>query len=424
MAFFGRSSSAGSFLAAVGASVRPLRPAGPALALRRRVSSLRSSPPFDTRRLYSQGVGTALSATNKYVFTIPTHDAAFKWVLNSDNVRCSFFNAFIPNLVIQSSLWIDDNMNPKQRSQLLRQYLHEKSTSDAAKSVSSPGAYVVRDPAVGNGPPIRDERATSFLNGIVARFEDMKGELSRPRHDGKMDFACLLSTEEFALVQIQVISEDLWDRRALAYVSDFYGNQVSKGHKWKDLRKVIGVNILGGGSQNKVAWPDAPDQFMRHYKFEDQLNGKGRFIDGIELFQYSIMNAPTVDDQGMKDWVTFFRRAHLMNEEEVAAEIKTPAVLRAFELAKISKLPAEVRASYEAEDDDFDRYSQHTAEEISKATHNAKMDGQVAGKREGKLEGKLEVAQMMLKAGRPLNEIQEYTGLSSAEIEGIKSIGS
>ena len=113
-----------------------------------------------------------------------------------------------------------------------------------------------------------------------------------------------------------------------------------------------------------------------------------------------------------------------MNEEEVAAEIKTPAVLRAFELAKISKLPAEVRASYEAEDDDFDRYSQHTAEEISKATHNAKMDGQVAGKREGKLEGKLEAAQMMLKAGRPLNEIQEYTGLSSAEIEGIKSIGS
>ena len=109
-----------------------------------------------------------------------------------------------------------------------------------------------------------------------------------------------------------------------------------------------------------------------------------------------------------------------MNEEEVAAEIKTPAVLRAFELAKISKLPAEVRASYEAEDDDFDRYSQHTAEEISKATHNAKMDGQVAGK----LEGKLEAAQMMLKAGRPLNEIQEYTGLSSAEIEGIKSIGS
>ncbi len=121
-----------------------------------------------------------------------------------------------------------------------------------------------------------------------------------------------------------------------------------------------------------------------------------------------------------------------MNEEEVAAEIKTPAVLQAFEKAKISQLPAEVRASYEAEDDDFDRYSQHTAEQISKATTTAqiegklegKVEGKLEGKVEGKLEGKLEVAQMMMKAGRPLNEIQEYTGLSSAEIEGIKSIGS
>lgn len=420
MAFFGRSRSAGSFLAAAGATVRPLRPAGPALALRRRVSSLRSSPPFDTRRLYSQGVGTALSATNKQVYTIPTYDAAFKWVLNNDDVRCSFFNAFIPNVVIHSSLRIDDNMNPVQKLQLLRQFLHGKSTSDAVKSLSSPGAYVVRDPAVGNGPPIRDESATSFLNGIVGQFEDIKGSFPRPLYDGKMDFACLLSTGEYALVEMQVVSEDHWDRRALAYLSAFYGNQLSKGGKWKDLRKVIGVNILGGGSQNKVAWPDAPDQFMRHYKFEDQLNGKGRFIDGIELFQYSIMNAPTVDDQGMKDWITFFRRAHFMNEEEVAAEIKTPAVLRAFELAKISKLPAQVRASYQADDDDFDRYSQHTAEQISKATKTAKMDGKL----EGKHEGKLEVAQMMMKIGRPLNEIQEYTGLSSAEMEVIKSMGS
>ena len=109
-----------------------------------------------------------------------------------------------------------------------------------------------------------------------------------------------------------------------------------------------------------------------------------------------------------------------MNEEEVAAEIKTPAVLRAFELAKISKLPAQVRASYQADDEDFDRYSQHTAEQISKATKTAKMDGKL----EGKHEGKLEVAQMMMKIGRPLNEIQEYTGLSSAEMEVIKSMGS
>jgi hypothetical protein len=122
------------------------------------------------------------------------------------------------------------------------------------------------------------------------------------------------------------------------------------------------------------------------------------------------------DNQELKDWLTFLSRAHLMNKEDVAAEIKTPAVLQAFELAEISKLPAEVRASYEAQVNEFDRYSQQTAEEISKATKTAKL--------EGILEGKIEVAQMMMKVGRPLNEIQECTGLSSADIEGIKSMGS
>jgi predicted transposase/invertase (TIGR01784 family) len=375
-----------------------------------------------SRKLELDGDGEDIFAKGNQVYTIPTYDAAFKWVLTSDEVRNSFFHAFLPDLGIQSSERIDEHMHPVQALQLLRNFLQDPVTCATAKRLSSldARASVVQHPSDGNGSPVEDENGTAFLRQIVQRFQDIKASFPEPRYEGKMDFACRLSSGGYALVEMQVITEDHWDRRALAYVASFYGNQLSKGADWKQIRKVVGVNILGGGSQNKVAWPDAPDQFMRHYKFEDQLNGKGRFIDGIELFQYSIMNAPTVDDQGMKDWITFFRRAHFMNEEEVAAEIKTPAVLRAFELAKISKLPAQVRASYQADDEDFDRYSQHTAEQISKATKTAKMDGKL----EGKHEGKLEVAQMMMKIGRPLNEIQEYTGLSSAEMEVIKSMGS
>ena len=150
----------------------------------------------------------------------------------------------------------------------------------------------MRDPVDGNGPCVRDERATVFLNEIVRRFDSIKGSLPRPQYDGKMDFACVLSNGDYALVEMQVMRENHWDRRALAYVSSFYGNQLPKGGNWKDLQKVIGINILGGGIHNRVPWPDTPNHFMRHYKFEDQLNGKGRFIDGIELFQYSIVNPP------------------------------------------------------------------------------------------------------------------------------------
>ena len=174
-------------------------------------------------------------------------------------------------------------------------------------------------------------------------------------------------------------------------------------------QKVIGVNILGGGKENKGTWSDSRDQYMRHYKLEDQLNGKGRFIDGIELIQYSLMNAPTVDDQEKNDWITFLKRAQYMTEREVAARIQTPAVLRAFELAKISQLPAEVRASYEAQDKEYTRYSQHTAQV------------QQSAKIEGKIEGKIEVALNMIERGLPLHEVLEYTGLSSENInKGIK----
>ncbi len=85
-------------------------------------------------------------------------------------------------------------------------------------------------------------------------------------------------------------------------------------------------------------------------------------MDGIELIQYSVMNAPMVDDQEKNDWIPFFQRAHHMIEEDVAARIKTPAILEVFELAKISNLPVDVRASNEAEDKEYDRYSMHTAE--------------------------------------------------------------
>ena len=59
-----------------------------------------------------------------------------------------------------------------------------------------------------------------------------------------MDFVCLLDTGDYAMVEMQVIPQNYWDRRALAYVAAFYGNQLRKGGKWEHhIKKVIGVNI-------------------------------------------------------------------------------------------------------------------------------------------------------------------------------------
>jgi predicted transposase/invertase (TIGR01784 family) len=283
--------------------------------------------------------------------------------------------------------------------------LHDKKTQDIATKLSSPGTFVVAQKDH-QGKLISDDQSTAFLEALMGRFEEICTSFPKQkRFDGVMDFACRLDNGEYALIEMQVIPQNYWDRRALAYVAAFYGNQLSRGEQWKHIRKVIGINILGGGKEEKVHWVDAlPGEYMRHYKFEDQLNGKkGRFIDGIELIQYSVMKAPTVDDQEKQDWLTFFKKAAYMTEEEVQATIKTEAVRRAFERAKIDKLPTEIFNAYEAEDKEYDQYSQHTADLVSK----------------GKIEEKIQIAKSMKAKGIASAIITECTGISLSDIEKL-----
>ncbi len=50
--------------------------------------------------------------------------------------------------------------------------------------------------------------------------------------------------EEYALVEMQVATQTLWDQRSLAYAAASYGNQLLRGQEWKDLRRVIGIDMM------------------------------------------------------------------------------------------------------------------------------------------------------------------------------------
>jgi predicted transposase/invertase (TIGR01784 family) len=97
-------------------------------------------------------------------------------------------------------------------------------------------------------------------------------------------------------------------------------------------------------------------------------------------------------------------------------------------LAKISKLPAKVRASYEAQDREFDRYSQHTAKQMQnefvagrKAGRKAGIKaGRKAGIKAGKNSAKIEVARKLSVMNLTVDQIEKATGLSSEDIKGIK----
>ena len=91
---------------------------------------------------------------------------------------------------------------------------------------------------------------------------------------------------------------------------------------------MIDINILGGRKDGLKHWKDSPTEYMRHYKMQEQLHLPARYIDGIEIIQYSLMHLPqSLEDREKKDWLTFFKEASHMTEENVREKISTPAVL-------------------------------------------------------------------------------------------------
>ncbi len=156
-----------------------------------------------------------------------------------------------------------------------------------------------------------------------------------------MDLLCRLANGELVLVEMQVVPQDYWDKRTLAYAGHVYSRQLCAGGKWSDLKRVICLNILGGGKENKRHWAREGD-FKRHYRFQDE---SGHFDDGIEVIQYSILNAPEILSRTMSDWITFLHHSHTMTQDEVQRCIETESVILAFHLAKISSLPHQVTFS-------------------------------------------------------------------------------
>lgn len=218
------------------------------------------------------------------IYSIPTYDAAFKWVLSEEGILPSFFHAFVPDLMIRSAVRLDDHMNPLQLFELLRKFVHSKDTEEIVTVLKQTEHLEVHVQGQESKCKLSPS-ASKLMKDFIAHFDDMQQAFPRPRFDGTMDFVCELSNGEYALVEMQVAPQDYWDERALAYISAFFGNQLRRGGDWSKIKKVIGVNILGGGKDNTVHWPDTPEQYIRHYRVQEQLHKNIlALLMGLSLF--------------------------------------------------------------------------------------------------------------------------------------------
>jgi flagellar biosynthesis/type III secretory pathway protein FliH len=151
---------------------------------------------------------------------------------------------------------------------------------------------------------------------------------------------------------VQIITQDFWDSRALAYASAFYGNQLKRVGAWSELRRVIAINFPGLG---KGGTRDSLIHGVRHYVLQDveyvlqdvENPNEGHVMEGFEPIQYCVphLHKAARSDETFREWADFFQNADERTEAHVE-QLKTEAVKKAYERARVRNMPREIRQSY------------------------------------------------------------------------------
>ena len=218
----------------------------------------------------------APSSQHRQVYGIATYDSLFKYVLSQKSVQASFFRTFLPGIPVKSIEKLDEHMNPIKSFQHLRNTLAGEDVDKVVRTLRRSHEFSVHTKGKEKGSSLVHDDATKFLKDVVTHFDDFQALIPNPEYNGTMDFVCELDNGDYALVEMQVVPQSHWDERALAYVAAFYGNQLRQGDSWKNLKKVIGINILGGGKDVLQHWGETPEQFVRHYKMQEQKHTPSR----------------------------------------------------------------------------------------------------------------------------------------------------
>lgn len=130
---------------------------------------------------------------------------------------------------------------------------------------------------------VNDEAKGVHRSGeFIKVFAEIYGNILRsdpkPHRNSQVDSICEVNREYYALVEVQVVPQNYWDKRALAYAANIHGRQLREGEQWDKIKKVICVNILGGGPDD-TKWPTRTG-FSR-ITFKNQ--NKVEIEEGIEV---------------------------------------------------------------------------------------------------------------------------------------------
>ena len=269
-----------------------------------------------------------------------------------------------------------------------------------------------------------------FLSELLGRdlkiINILESESNREDEDGKynkVDILVEMASGEVVIVEVQVNTEHDYFHRMLFGTSKIISEHMKAGQTYSHVKKVYSVNILyfNLGHGDDYVYHGTTYYTGIHSKNSLGLNEKQKVLYQKEYVhqiypEYYLINVNQFNDVAkntLDEWIYFLKN------EEIKENFHAKGLLEAKEKLDSFKLPAPEKQDYDQFVENL-RYRESMAEStFDSGKIEGRTEGIVEGEIKGKIEGKTEVAQKMKEAGMANVIIQQLTGLSEDEIDGL-----
>jgi predicted transposase/invertase (TIGR01784 family) len=338
------------------------------------------------------------------IYAEPFYDPTFKLALRNEKVLAEFISVFteIPHVTVIE--YLDNFMNPLQATGQARHFVNNERFKHFMSTVRNleldqinvqlsslklrkgtiqdrvhyPAANGPGDASIESLQEWEESKiGADFLYDCSRVFSDLSSYFPVPERNSHLDVLCRISGDAgdaMAMVEVQAVPQNFWDKRAVYYSSGVYFNQLRRGGAYENLRRVISIQLLGTSHMQSSPWKSTPKEYIRHYKFVDK--NYGHELDQIELFQICVPQLKDflegVDVQRAslwKEWIEFLKYAHLQDAEHV--KTVSPNLQTAYACLKLDTMAKNDLDRYFEEKNKFSCFSQFTSLTVEQAVNES-----------------------------------------------------
>jgi predicted transposase/invertase (TIGR01784 family) len=218
-----------------------------------------------------------------------------------------------------------------------------------------------------------------------------------------VDVACKDASGNKFIIEMQCATDTHFIQRAVAYASRTYLNQRTNDSNYGNMRPVIFFAIMKHTLFKNKA------EYLSHHKLTDVYTGENDIKDlSFSFLELSKFKKKSIGDlkTNIEKWTYFFRHAQTVEPGELELLEKEGDFFRkAYNaIAEYNYTPEELL--------EYERYGMKE-DEVNTRISDAKAEGELKKAREAALS--------MLSDGLSVGTINKYTGLSTEEINTLKT---